>query len=302
VKLFDTTFKAMGTRCEIRLYADSAAHAAAVASAVIADVERLEALYSRYRASSFLSQINQVATQGGSIVVDAETGHLLNYAETCYQESGGLFDVTSGILRRAWDFKAGRLPDPAHITRLLAHTGWPKLRWQQPLLEFPEPGMELDFGGIVKEYAADRSATLCHERGINHGMVNLGGDIRIVGPHPDGRAWQIGISDPEQPELPLTTLELVAGALASSGDYERCITLDGIRYSHVLNPFTGWPVRHLAAVSVVADFCVVAGSASTIGMLMDAGGKQWLQQLGLPHLWVDTTGSSGGTLAPCQIE
>jgi FAD:protein FMN transferase len=298
VKLFDITFKAMGTRCEVRLYAHTAASAAVAANKVIADVERLEALYSRYRAGSFLTRINQVAAQGGSITVDAETSHLLDYAETCYHESGGLFDVTSGILRRAWDFKSGKLPDPAQVQQLLAHTGWQKLQWRQPTLEFPVPGMELDFGGIVKEYAADRSATLCHEQGIIHGMINLGGDIRIIGPHPDGRPWQIGISDPQQPELPLRTLELATGALASSGDYERCITLDGVRYGHVLNPFTGWPVRQLAAVSVVADFCVVAGSASTIGMLMDGGGKDWLQQLGLPHLWVDTEGRCGGTLAP----
>jgi thiamine biosynthesis lipoprotein len=297
VKLFDTTFNAMGTRCEIRLYALSAEQAAVAARTVIADVERLEALYSRYRPSSFLSQINQVAAQGGSITVDAETSHLLNYAETCYRESGGLFDVTSGILRRAWDSQSGTLPDPAYVKQLLTYTSWQRMKWQQPVLEFPEPGMELDFGGIVKEYAADRSATLCHEQGIRHGMVNLGGDIRIVGPHPDGRPWQIGISDPQQPDLPLRTLEIASGALASSGDYERCITIDGIRYSHVLNPFTGWPVRHLAAVSVVADYCVVAGSASTIGMLMDAAGKDWLQQLGLPYLWVDTQGNCGGSQA-----
>ena len=296
VKLFDTTFKAMGTRCEIRLYARSAEQAAVAARAVTADVERLEALYSRYRPSSFLSQINQVAAQGGSITVDAETGHLLNYAATCYHASGGLFDVTSGILRRAWDFKSAKLPDAAYVEQLLIHTGWQKLQWQQPTLAFPQPGMELDFGGVVKEYAADRAATLCQELGISHGMINLGGDIRIIGPHPDGRPWQIGISDPQQPALPVKMLEVASGALASSGDYERCITIDGIRYSHVLNPFTGWPVRHLAAVSVVADFCVVAGSASTIGMLMDAAGKSWLQQLGLPYLWVDTQGICGGSL------
>ncbi|MES2626907.1 MAG: FAD:protein FMN transferase [Pseudomonadota bacterium] len=297
MKLYETIFKAMGTRCEIRLYSSTAEQALAAANSVIADVERLEALYSRYRASSFLSEINRIAEQGGSITVDVETSHLLNYAATCHAESNGLFDVSSGILRRAWDFKSGKLPDPVHIKQLLVHTGWQKLRWHEPVLEFPEPGMELDFGGIVKEYAADRSATLCQAQGIRHGMVNLGGDIRIIGPHPDGKPWQIGISDPQHPELPLQTLNLVSGALASSGDYERCITLDGIRYSHVLNPFTGWPVRYLAAVSVVADFCVVAGSASTIGMLMDAAGKDWLQQLGLPHLWVDTDGECGGSLA-----
>jgi thiamine biosynthesis lipoprotein len=96
----------------------------------------------------------------------------------------------------------------------------------------------------------------------------------------------------------LDTLLLHDGALASSGDYERCITVKGIRYGHVLNPKTGWPVRHLAAVSVVGDFCVVAGSASTIAMLKEDKGAEWLNDLGLPCLWVDVQGEIGGSIKP----
>ena len=88
------------------------------------------------------------------------------------------------------------------------------------------------------------------------------------------------------------------GAVASSGDYERCITLDGVRYGHILNPKTGWPVRRLAAVSVVGDLCVVAGSASTIAMLKEDKGPAWLKMMGLPHLWVSVAGDIGGSLAP----
>lgn len=286
----------MGTQCELRLFAASADAANQVAAAVIADVARLEAKYSRYRADSELSRINAVAATGGSTTVDDETAQLLDYAATCHRESGGLFDITSGILRRAWDFKSGKLPESAQVQLLLALTGWHKLQWQRPQLQFPLAGMELDLGGIVKEYAADRAATLCLQHGALHALVNLGGDIRVTGPQADGSAWRIGISDPAAPLRPLCTLELTAGALASSGDYQRCITIDGTRYSHILNPFTGWPVRQMAAVSVMADFCVVAGSASTIAMLKDAEGPAWLQQLALPHLWVDTAGKAGGSL------
>lgn len=298
MQLFETRFKAMGTLCELRLYAGSREAAALASNAVIADVERLEALYSRYRPGSELSRINAIAARGGSVQVDDETAHLLDYAATCHQASDGLFDLSSGILRKAWDFKSNRLPAAADVTALLARTGWHKLRWQRPTLEFPEPGMELDLGGVVKEYAADRAATLCQQHGIAHGLVNLGGDIRIVGPQPDGSGWRIGISNPDNPDTALCTLLLQGGALASSGDYQRCMTVDGVRYGHILNPFTGWPVRKLAAVSVVADFCVVAGSASTIAMLKDEEGIDWLQQLGLPYLWVDVDGNSGGTLLP----
>ncbi len=296
MQLFETRFKAMGTACELRFHAVSAIAARALSDAVIADIERLEAKYSRYRPDSDLSAINDIAAKGGSVEVDSETAQLLDYAETCHRESGGLFDITSGVLRRAWDFKSGLLPAPQTVANLLKYVGWDKLVWQRPRLDFPLPGLELDLGGIVKEYAADRAAAICQQHAIRHALVNLGGDIRVVGPEPDGSPWRIGISDPADPSRALCTLELQSGALASSGDYQRCFTHNGVRYSHILNPLTGWPVRKLAAVSVVADLCVVAGSASTIAMLKDAAGPQWLQELGLDYLWIDVTGNCGGSL------
>jgi thiamine biosynthesis lipoprotein len=157
--------------------------------------------------------------------------------------------------------------------------------------------LELDFGGVVKEYAADRAAALCREAGVLHGAVNLGGDIKIIGPHPDGSPWRIGIRHPRRSGAMITSLELYAGGLASSGDYERCMVVDGVRYGHVLNPKSGWPVRRLASVSVIGDFCVVAGSASTIAMLKEDDGPAWLENLGLAHFWVDVQGKTGGSLA-----
>jgi FAD:protein FMN transferase len=293
---FQHAFKAMGSPCEVQLYATSDAEAHAAISAVVADVERLEQRYSRYRADSFLSSINRVAATGGSIPVDPETASLLNYATTCFDESEGLFDVTSGILRRAWNFASNRLPEPADVESLLSKVGWDKVRWESPTLDFPVPGMELDFGGIVKEYAVDRAASICRDMGMQRGMVNLGGDISIVGPHPDGGPWKIGLQHPRSDGRLMRTVNLHQGGLASSGDYERCIVIDGVRYGHILNPRTGWPTRNLAAVSVVADFCVVAGSAATIAMLKDETGPAWLGALGLRHCWMDVAGRVGGVL------
>lgn len=289
-------FKAMGSPCAIQLYARSEKKAEQAARVVMADVSRLEAKYSRYRADSFLSEINRVAAKGGRIDVDDETAGLLDYAATCYQQSDGLFDITSGILRRAWDFKAGNIPDQKTIQSLLNRIGWHKIIWQRPNLAFAVPDMEIDFGGVVKEYAVDRAASLCFDAGIRYGLVNLGGDIKIIGPHPDGSPWRIAIRHPRQSGGILQALLLHSGALASSGDYERCIVLDGVRYGHVLNPKTGWPVNYMAAVSVIGEFCVVAGSASTIGMLKGEAGPDWLSSLGLPHLWVNVHGESGGSL------
>ncbi|KFI22953.1 FAD:protein FMN transferase [Nitrosococcus oceani] len=302
MKLYREAFKAMGTPCEIQLYAKTKVQAQRAAGLIIADVRRLEARYSRYRTDSFLSDINRVAMAGGRISVDKETEGLLNYAATCYGQSKGLFDITSGILRRAWDFKSGELPSKVQVQELLDKIGWEKLRWAPPVLEFPIAGMEIDFGGIVKEYAADRAASLSLQAGVRRGLVNLGGDIKVIGPRPDGEPWRIGIRHPGHKEAAMGMLLLHEGAIASSGDYERCIVLDGVRYGHVLNPQTGWPVRHLASVTVVSDLCVVAGSASTIAMLKEANGSAWLQNLGLPHFWVNMEGETGGSLEEGSIE
>jgi len=293
---FNYKFKAMGTPCEIQIFAESENHARDAANRVINDVNRLEALYSRYRDDSFLSKINHHAAKGQSITVDAETAGLLNYAATCYQQSDGLFDITSGKLRQAWRFDSGKIPAQSTINKLLNQIGWHRLSWNPPVLDFSIPGMEIDFGGIVKEYAVDRAASLCIESGIQHGIINLGGDIKIMGPRADGSPWKVGIRHPRKPNAVLQTLSLTHGALASSGDYERFILVDGIRYSHVLNPKTGWPVKYMSSVSVVGDFCVVAGSASTIAMLKEEKGPEWLEKLALPHLWSNVSGKDGGSL------
>jgi thiamine biosynthesis lipoprotein len=287
----------MGTLCDIQLFAPTAVEARLVADAAIKDVRRLEARYSRYKSDSFLSQINRVAAEGGTIKVDPETASLLDYAATCYEHSDGLFDITSGLLRRAWKFDQNKLPEQSLIDELLDKVGWHKVSWKQPALTFSVPGMEIDFGGVVKEYAVDRAAALCYAQGIKHGVINLGGDIRVIGPRADGSPWRVGIRHPRSEDALLDTLLLYEGALASSGDYERCIRVNDVRYGHVLNPKSGWPVRHLAAVSVVGDFCVVAGSASTIAMLKEAQGIDWLQDLGLPYLWVDVHGKTGASIA-----
>ncbi|MCP5243205.1 FAD:protein FMN transferase [Nitrosomonas sp.] len=300
LKYYQFDFKAMGSPCSIQLYAKSEKRGRDAAEMAITDVNRLEALYSRYRADSFLSEINRVAAIAGNITVDEETAGLLDYAATCYQQSDGLFDITSGILRQAWNFKSSQLPTNEEIDRIKEKIGWNQLVWKRPFLSFGVPGMEIDFGGVVKEYAVDRAAALCSDAGIRHGVVNLGGDIKIIGSHPDDSPWRIAIRHPRHPDTALITLLLRAGAVASSGDYERCITINGMRYGHVLNPKTGWPVRHMAAVSIVGEYCVVAGSASTIGMLKEEQGSEWLSELGLPYLWVDVSGNTGGSLLEAE--
>jgi len=195
--------------------------------------------------------------------------------------------VTSGVLRRAWNFRSGRLPTASEVESLLTRVGWERVCWAPPRIALPVPGMELDLGGFVKEYTADRVAGLLREWGCRAGVVDLGGDLAIVGPHPDGRPWVVGIRDASPSDArdrPAVEVEVHAGGVATSGDYERCMVVDGVRYGHVLDPRTGWPIAGLASVTVLAARCLIAGSASTLALLQGDGASAWLDVLGLPHV------------------
>jgi thiamine biosynthesis lipoprotein len=293
LQTYDHAFRAMGTACALRLLSSDPQAVARASEAAVAEVARLELKYSRYRGDSLLSAINHAAAAGGEISLDDETVGLLDYAFACHQQSGGLFDITSGVLRRAWDFKLARRPEAGEIERLLPLVGLQKLDWRAPVLRFPQAGMEIDFGGIVKEYAADRAAAACRALGLSHGLVDLGGDISVIGPQPDGSAWPVGSRHPHRPDQAMAVLALRSGGLASSGDYERFFEIDGVRYSHILDPRTGWPVRGLAAVSVAAESCLVAGSLCTIAMLKQDEGPAWLQSLSIRSVWMDSAGRQG---------
>ena len=283
-------FSAMACDCEVRIAGLSRRKAEPLAKLAIAEVQRIESKFSRYRAASVVSRINAAAGNGRAVEVDSETAHLLDFAATLYATSDGLFDATSGTLRKAWDFRAGRLPEPAQIEALLPLVGWQQVRWKGGCIELPRAGMELDFGGFGKEYAADRAATLLQEHGVRHGMVNLGGDIRLVGPRPGEAAWSLGIQHPRDERRMLATLALGTGALATSGDYERYFERDGVRYCHVLNPRTGWPVNAWRSVSVVAPACLAAGALTTVAMLKGADALAFLAGQNVGYLAVDAAG------------
>ena len=186
MRLFRFDFEAMASPCAFHLYAEQEAAAELAAIAAQEEVARIEAKFSRYRPQSELSRLNRAAKDGGAVEVDDETAALLDFAFAAYEKSDGLFDITSGLLRQAWDFTALRLPEQAALDALLERVGMKHVRWQAPRLGFARAGMELDFGGIAKEYAVDRAAEFVTGCGIAHGMIDLGGDMHAWGPHPDG--------------------------------------------------------------------------------------------------------------------
>ena len=288
----------MGSPCELRLYAALESSLELAAESGIAEVRRLERKYTRYRDTSLTTAINRSAGDLSGIKVDRETAALLDYADVCFQQSGGLFDITSGVLREVWDFRSQHVPSQSEVDAVRQRIGWDRVHWQRPRLVLPERGMQIDFGGLVKEYAVDRCAEQCRALGIRHGLVDLGGDLATIGPHPDGSPWIVGIRDPRNPHEALASVPVSRGAVASSGDYERFIVVDGVRYGHILNPATGWPVEGLAGVSVIAPQCLIAGTASTIALLKgERGGATWLDELGLANLRITRSGRVSGTIA-----
>ena len=298
MKLLKRQFRAMAAEHELQLLCDDADRARRAADAAIADVHRIEAKYSRYREDSLTTRINRGAG-GAPVAIDAETAALLRYADQCHALSGGKFDLTSGVLRRVWDFRREppELPGQAAIAATVALIDWASVEWDDRAIRLPRPGMEIDFGGIGKEYAADRVATICIEHGLRHGLVNLSGDIRAIGPQADAVPWRIGIRHPRRDGVAIAGFDLVAGALATSGDYERFIEVGGRRCSHILDPRTGMPVSHWQSVSVVAPLCVVAGSCATIAMLLEHDGPAFLDAQQFEWLGVAADGTLQGPAA-----
>jgi FAD:protein FMN transferase len=259
-------FVAMASPCEVQIEGLTETEAARISKLAEAEAHRIEAKYSRYRDDSVLSKINR--SNGRPVAIDAETSALLDYAAQCHGLSGGLFDITSGVLRRVWQFDGSDcLPNAEDVARVLPLVGWDKLSLQDEVITLPI-GMEIDFGGLGKEYAVDRALLAIAVETDAPALVNFGGDLRVTGPRRDGQPWRIAIEAAEDRGTPAAMLDISGGAITTSGDARRYLLKDGIRYSHILNPHTGWPVVNPPrSVTVAASSCMEAGILSTLAML-----------------------------------
>ncbi len=285
----------MGTEVDIIAQGKSEPALQAAADRAFAEIERLEQKLSRYREDSAISRINQQAGIA-PVAVDAETFMLVQKSLEVCRESSGAFDITILPALLIWkiDAKNPQPPADAEVKEKLKLTGCEKmvLDREQKTVFLPEPGMGIDLGGIAKGYAADCAVKILKDNGVSAGIVKAGGDMRVFGG--EGKGLAIGIQNPRASGKVLAKIYLKDGAVSTSGDYERFYIFNGVRYSHIINPKTGYPVSGEASVTVKAQSGIESDAWSTA--LFVLGHERGLEVLktrpGLEAFFIEPSGES----------
>ncbi|MCH7960826.1 MAG: FAD:protein FMN transferase [Planctomycetes bacterium] len=280
---YEFTRQAMGGRAEIVLYARTRDEAVAAAGDAFERIQHLDSVLSDYRAQSELMRVCERAGTGPVRASD-DLIAVLRVAETISRASDGAFDVTVGPIVRLWrrSGRDGRLPDRDELAAAMSRVGWQKVQIDPSArtVSLAVAGMRLDLGGIGKGFAADEALAELKRHGLSRSLVNLGGDIAVGDPPPGETGWRIVpawfVDDP--PGQPL----LIANAgVAGSGDAERFVEVDGVRYSHIVDPRTGIGLTHRTAVVVIASDGTTADAlASAASVLGPERGAELVERLG----------------------
>ncbi|HXH25199.1 MAG TPA: FAD:protein FMN transferase [Vicinamibacterales bacterium] len=282
-RLVERSVVAMGS--ELRLSAWTADEPAArrAFDAVVAEIERLEARLSVWRAGSDIARVNAEAGRT-AVQVSAETIEILRQARQVGDWTGGKFDVTFAALSDLWRFdhdQDDRIPDPREVEARLPLIDYRavEIDARARTVFLPRRGMRLHLGGIGKGYAVERAAALLRARGFDDFLVQFGGDL-YAGGRRGARPWRAGIADPRRPERTFAAVDLSDETLTTSGDYERFFERDGRRYHHILDPDTGQPARGTRSVTIVARRAAVADALSTgVFVLGPAAGMALIERL-----------------------
>lgn len=275
---------AMASPCDVLMETDDEALANSIVDAVAAEAWRIEDKFSRYKKDNIIHQINN--SHGRAVDVDDETGRLLDFADELYEISEGLFDITSGVLRKVWTFDGSdNVPMESEIEKVLRNIGWRRVERRDHQILLPE-SMEVDLGGIGKEYAVDRCVLIAKQKTDQSVLVNFGGDLAVTVARKDSAFWSVGrlVTGSDEAD---GLFQLYRGAIATSGDANRYLLKDGVRYSHILNPKTGCSVIDAPhTVSVAAPTCLEAGMLSTLAMLHGAQAEAFLKMQQVDY-WID---------------
>jgi len=274
---YQGAFLAMGSPCEVLCGTDDEFLANDLLDHIAGEAWRIDDKFSRYLPDNTVDKINR--SNGEVVEVDEETANLLDFAASLHEMSDGRFDITSGALRKAWTFDGSdKIPDDSRVRSILETIGWDKVSWQRPTLAL-QAGMQIDFGGIGKEYAVDKAASVVNEKTGAPMLLNFGGDIVATGPPDNTNGWQVGVEALDTSARKADrVIRLSQGALATSGDARRFLLKDGVRYGHILDPTTGWPVTDAPrSITVAADTCTQAGMLATLAMLQGADAEEFLR-------------------------
>jgi len=270
-------FSAMASPCEILFDTSDKNSVYDLMALAYAETKRIEQKFSRYINGNCVGLIN--ASKGKAVTIDEETFQLFNFANTCYEISDGMFDITSGILRKVWRFDGSdNVPSRAQVNALLPYIGWHNVVLDEKSVCLPA-GFEIDFGGIGKEYAVNKVTQLLALTLPNTSiLVNFGGDIQVSQARKNKAFWQIGIENPSGDEHS-AIVNIAQGGLATSGDANRYLLKDTKRYSHILNPKTGYPVEDAPrSITVASQQCVQAGLLATLALLKGKQAERFLKQ------------------------
>ena len=275
---------AMASPCDVLMEVEDESLAREILDAVANEAWRIEDKFSRYKKDNIIFQINH--SDGNAVAIDEETSRLLDFANELFEISEGLFDVTSGVLRQCWKFDGSdNVPEKKHVKKILKNIGWQKVSRQEAGVALPQ-GMEIDLGGLGKEYAVDRCVQIARQKTKQSVLVNFGGDLAVTTSRKNKMFWSVGrlITGSDETR---GIFQLYSGAIATSGDANRYLLKDGKRYSHILNPLTGWSVVDAPhTVSVAAATCIEAGMMSTLAMLQGGNAEEFLKLQDVDY-WLD---------------
>jgi thiamine biosynthesis lipoprotein len=270
----------MGTRVAVELWSEDATLAQRAMDAVIAEMIRTDELMSTYKPESQLSQVNAHAFER-PVQVDPEIIDVVMRSFEFSRESNGAFDITYASVGYLYDYRAHQHPTGEQISAALPAVDWRQVQVDPKAnsIRFLKPGMRIDLGGIAKGYAVDRSIEMLRKLGIEHAMVNAGGDTRLLGDRL-GKPWIVGIRDPRNDGRVVTRLPLEDEAISTSGDYERYFEENGVRYHHILVPGTGKSAREVRSVTILgADATLTDGLSTTVFVLGVERGMQLVSRL-----------------------
>jgi len=270
--LFRKVVKLMGNRFEISVVAADESFAAHCIMEAIDEIMRIEKLFTTYDQSS---QVNQVNKNAGiqPVKVDKEVLDLIERSKKLSDITQGAFDITYGSIdKRLWNFDQAMtsLPDRKTARRLVRHMNYKNVITdnKECTVFLREKGMRIGFGGIGKGYAAEKAKQVLKSRGVESGIVNAAGDLTTWGYQPNGKPWTIGIAAPNSPGTPFSYLEITDTSVATSGNYEKYVLIDGKKYSHTVDPKTGMPVTGIKSVTIICPNAEIADAMATPVMIM----------------------------------